>query len=477
MDVYLAQVTSIKRSHISRKPNTKGRIIMHYKVMLKWLSSMLLLTIVVLISASPASAVEILTDDNVEIQAGEVIDDDLYVFAETVTVNGTIQGDLIAFGANITLGPEAVVKGDLMSAGQSVTVNGTVEDDIRIAGTALIIGDSGQIGDDMLGAGYSLETKPGSAIGGSLFYAGAQALLAGDIVGDATVNTGGLQLDGMVGGDVQTEVGAAGDVPPFSPLMFIPNMPAVPNVSGGLTVGLNANIEGDLTYTAPVASDIPTGTVGGSVNHQVPAIEAEEAVPEPTIAERAFNWLIGLIRTCLTLLLIGLLVVWLLPSFIRQSVDQLQTRPLPSLGWGLVTFFGFFLVIFLLILVVIAVSIILSLITLGGLFRSTVAVGSFTTFGFVLAFLIATAYISKILVSYWGGRLILTRLSPDWGDSRFWPLFVGLVIFVILAAIPYLGWLINFLVILFGLGALILLITKLMSRKPEAAIEATTAAD
>ena len=73
--------------------------------------------------------------------------------------------------------------------------------------------------------------------------------------------------------------------------------------------------------------------------------------------------------------------------------------------------------------------------------------------------------------------MILTRLNPAWKDSRFWPLIVGLVIFVILAAIPYLGWLINFVVILFGLGALVLFINELIRRKPKTPVEAAATAD
>jgi hypothetical protein len=52
-----------------------------------------------------------------------------------------------------------------------------------------------------------------------------------------------------------------------------------------------------------------------------------------------------------------------------------------------------------------------------------------------------------------------------------------LVIFVILAAIPYLGWLINFVVILFGLGALVLFINELIRRKPKTPVEAAATAD
>jgi hypothetical protein len=46
---------------------------------------------------------------------------------------------------------------------------------------------------------------------------------------------------------------------------------------------------------------------------------------------------------------------------------------------------------------------------------------------------------------------------------------VGLVIFAVLVAIPFLGWLINFVVILFGLGALWLIGQERFRRQPPTA--------
>ena len=51
-----------------------------------------------LISSGPSLA-EVRQGNEVSITKDEVIDDDVYVFAQKVTVNGTIKGDLIVFRA------------------------------------------------------------------------------------------------------------------------------------------------------------------------------------------------------------------------------------------------------------------------------------------------------------------------------------------------------------------------------------------
>jgi hypothetical protein len=51
------------------------------------------------------------------------------------------------------------------------------------------------------------------------------------------------------------------------------------------------------------------------------------------------------------------------------------------------------------------------------------------------------------------GRLILERAFPRAAPGRSWPLLAGLVLYVLLASIPGLGWVIATLVTAFGLGA------------------------
>ena len=55
-----------------------------------------------LVVASPVWAVETRSGDEVVIGPNEEVGDDLYVFANSIVVDGTIRGDLVAFGSNIT---------------------------------------------------------------------------------------------------------------------------------------------------------------------------------------------------------------------------------------------------------------------------------------------------------------------------------------------------------------------------------------
>jgi hypothetical protein len=91
-----------------------------------------LVLLAVLLVVPPAWGMESRSGDQVVIGSDEVIDDDLYVTANEVVVEGIIRGDLIAFGSSITV--DGTVEADLIAAGQSVQIGGTVNDDARIAG-------------------------------------------------------------------------------------------------------------------------------------------------------------------------------------------------------------------------------------------------------------------------------------------------------------------------------------------------------
>ena len=224
------------------------------------------MSVVALISlamASPASAFDQRSGESIVIPAGEVVVDDLYLFGNTIIINGTVKGDVVAFGGSITIGQTGVVEEDLTAAGQSVIVNGQVQDDARIAGAVLLIDSNGVIGDDLLGAGYSLEARSGSQIEKDLLFAGGQATLAGEVGGDVMVAANSLVIQGSVAGDVNAELGSAKDMPKFSPFSFMPNMPQVPSAPGGLTVQAGAQIGGDLNYTSAEQARIPAGVVAG----------------------------------------------------------------------------------------------------------------------------------------------------------------------------------------------------------------------
>jgi hypothetical protein len=84
----------------------------------KWVGLIGLICLVLFTFAPTALAFEFREGDTVVIGAGEVVEDDLYVGANTFTLDGTVKGDLIVFGSTIEI--NGTVEGDLIAAGQSV---------------------------------------------------------------------------------------------------------------------------------------------------------------------------------------------------------------------------------------------------------------------------------------------------------------------------------------------------------------------
>ena len=433
----------------------------------KWAGLISLICLVLFTLVPAALAFETREGDNIVIGAGEVIEDDLYVGANTFTLDGTIKGDLIVFGSTVEI--NGTVEGDLLAAGQTVVVRGTVTDDVRIAGQALILDSDAQVGDDVLAAGFSIEDKKGSSVGGDFIYVGYQALLAGDVAEDARVAVGGLQLSGSIGGDVKAEVGEPGEGPP--PMFFMPGVPSMPSVPLGLTVDEGAHIGGKLDYTSASEWSIPAGVVAGAIMRHEPEVEVEEEVVVSP-ARRAAGWFLGHLRRLVTLLLVGLLMVWVVPSWTEKATGALRAKPLPSLGWGVVSIAVFILALLVILIATILIAVVLGVITLGGLAGTTAWTGGLTMALLAFFFSIVVAYVTKVVVSFLGGRLILARLKPDWAEGRIWPLVVGVVLFVIITAIPILGWLVNLVVVLLGLGALWLLGRDVYRQRRAAPVEA-----
>jgi cytoskeletal protein CcmA (bactofilin family) len=425
----------------------------------------------ILAVATPALAFEFKSGNNVIIPEGEVVEDDLYITAENFILEGTIKGDLVVFASSITIKTGGVIEEDLLAGGQSIIVDGAVQDDVRVGAAAIVFGSDSLVGDDLVAAGYSLETMTGSQVGGDALFAGYQAKLGGDIEGSLLVFANGLDLQGSVKGDVTGELGTAQDTPPFSPFGFIPNMPSVPTVPGGLTIGSRAQIGGDLEYTSEEMFVIPEGIVAGDETRIEPTPQPEEIEEVTAAPSKTSVWFRQNISNLLTLLVLGLLMAWLTPGFLSKSAQALRTKPWHSLGLGILSYAVIFFAVLILGAITVLLTLILGVITLGELVWATILAGIIATSIVVFVFVFSAAYLSKLVVSYVVARFLLERIKPEWAESRYWSMVLGVILFAILASIPYLGWLISVVAILFGLGALFLLeiewIQLLWSRRLE----------
>jgi hypothetical protein len=245
---------------------------------------------------------------------------------------------------------------------------------------------------------------------------------------------------------------------------MMPGAPDIPAVPGGLTIAEGAQIGGNLEYSSRAEVAVPAGVVAGQVVRQeLPAEELENPI---------LDWFLDNLRNLVTLLIVGLLIVWLFPRFTDRSAAALRDQPLPSLLWGILSIFAVFFLLAVLAVIVIVLAVFFGFITLGSLVSTTIGIGILAAFALILGFILAVSYVSKVVVSYLGGRLILERASPALAANRAWPLVLGIVIFAILAAIPFLGGLFSLVVVLFGLGALWIWATRTLRRQPSPAAAA-----
>lgn len=111
---------------------------------------------------------------------GEV-DGDLRIAAEKLSVNDLVYGDVVFFGAEAEIGADGEVGGDLVIAiGRSVTIRGTIDGDVRLSllgpGSSLdIFGDiRGDLSIANLGGG-KITAHDGSVIEGDIIHTGEKA--------------------------------------------------------------------------------------------------------------------------------------------------------------------------------------------------------------------------------------------------------------------------------------------------------------
>jgi hypothetical protein len=246
----------------------------------------------------------------------------------------------------------------------------------------------------------------------------------------------------------------------------------VPTVKPGLTIDPSAKIEGDLEYTQTKELTFPSGVVAGKMVRNEPVID-QTAPRQETTSEKVLKWAANVLRTSFTLLLLGLFLLWLFPSFVQGLSAKLRTAFWPSLGWGAVAYAGFFVALLFTIVVMIFGGLLFGALTLGGLAGTVVWLGILALFALVLGFVLVTSFVAKIVFGQALGKWILARANSPLAEHRFWPMVTGVIITVAVIAllsfplIPgFLGGLLNFAVVLFGLGAFWLWAREQMAGRP-----------
>jgi cytoskeletal protein CcmA (bactofilin family) len=265
--------------------------------------------------------------DIFRLPADQVVNDDLYVGAGEVFIDGTVEGDLIAVGGYVEVNGN--VTGDVMIAAGGIVVNGNVQDDARLAGGGVTI--AGRIGDDLFVASGGPFWPGGPAIPIQInqrqIPQGLQFAASGQVAGDGYIVGGQGRINGAIDGNLFTGMGSvrfAGQVGGNAELY-------------GETVEVSegAKVAGSLRFRSAQSTTVPSG-VATTVQKASEGMQ-ERATPAPVNPLlRLLGWLW---RTLLLAVGFGLLA-WLLAQWasgwLTAHANAIDVRPVEGILYGLV---------------------------------------------------------------------------------------------------------------------------------------------
>ena len=300
---------------------------------------------------------------------------------------------------SIVVGEGETVDGIEGVAG-SIVVHGTVTGDLSGAAGSIRIAETGRVEGNLDAAAGTLIVD-GTVTGDVQAGAGSFELSDGARVGGAIdVGAGSITVDGAVGGDVR----AAAET---------------------VVIGPNADVGGEFRYDASEFTRDPDANVAGGVVEDA-SLRGDTGVSFGM--DVAPSWF-GTVYAFAAHLVLGAVLLFVFPRFSRDVAARVERDPLESGGVGLLTLFAVPIVVLLVTVTVVGIP--LALLGIAG---------------YVAAIWIATVY-GRYAVGTWA----LRRLGSE---NRWLALVVGLAGVAVLGAVPLVGWIVELLALLLGLGAL-----------------------
>jgi hypothetical protein len=394
--------------------------------------------------------------------------DDEVLQGDTLASGETVENDVLLNGTDVAL--NGTVAGDVLAVGRSVVINGDVQGSMFVLAENVVL--NGQVEGSVYSIAVSFNMLSGSSIGRSLYFLGISLVTEkeSEISSDLTAVTLGARLAGSVGRNTKAIIGLleigrliidqVNEVTTGKPLPAIETSSAIPQKRSTTVLAASIGPGGNSrsSYRAMGQEDQP----------------AKDPQQKDGVTSSFGDWLIGRLRELVTYLLIGGLLIWLFPNLLENWANQIRRKPLAAGGWGLVAYVVGFVAHLILFLLILVVGISFAVVTLWSLAWAWWGVG-FSALALTFSlFLVAIAFISKIIMAYLFGKLIFERFTSRADMRKPWPLLVGLIIYVLLCGIPYLGWAISLIVTFLGLGAIWLSYTQRNDRGREVEASATS---
>ncbi len=313
-----------------------------------------------------------------------------------VNVESKDIGKLIAAGGRVSV--QDIRANEVTAAGGHVTVDGVVNKSVTLAG--------GQI-----------EITPQTKVGGDVVVAGGNVTIGGDVGGDVIVASGNIALSGHVKGDVRLR-------------------------GGKIAIAPGTQIDGDLNYRSDEELQLPSDIrVGGSVNREGAGKHGYRFWEHLGVVLLGFATLAS-IGFIVMLFVFAFLMLLLFGTLLGRVNDTMDFAPVKSFGVGLLVTLAMPMVFVVLLITIIGIPLAL----------------------LCLAVFPIIYGLGVVAAAHWIGLRLRRAMRPAATDMGFgrrvlWT-FVGVVVFVLVGVVPFVGNLVQFVVATMGLGGLGVTMTR-----------------
>lgn len=374
------------------------------------------LAILLFFAPSARAGLEMNLDD-ITVPKGKVIEKIFWAYGKDVQLNGTFEDDVIVTAQKITV--NGAIKGDLIAMSTAdIIINGSVEGNVRgAAGKTILINNT--IGKNITLIAKHLILAQGGSVEGSIYYIGQNMELKGNIQGEVGGASDAVVIDGEIGEGVRLTTDL-------------------------LTLGKNAVIDGDLHYDAPQKVTIQDGAVvNGGVFYTFHEVQTHKGVFRNLFTFWKIVFFFGAIA-------VGLVLIWLYGSLLHEVNEELIKNPYKCLFYGFLIYVALPSAAIVLVLTIIGVPLSILLMLMWGI-------------GMYIAWIVA-----GIAAGEYIGSMVSSRTRNNEKalkkQSAIMSLVMGMVLIHSLSALPYVGLVVSFLAVIWGMGGLWIVKARLLKR-------------
>jgi hypothetical protein len=356
---------------------------------------------------------------------------DTYTAGEAVTETLSATGDVFAAGSVITTSGSA--GGDIHAAGYDVNISTNTGGDVYAAGSSVTI--SAPVGEDITAAGFSVRSTATASVAGNLRFFGRSMTIEGPITGALTAFGGTVHLNAPVSGDAWI-------------------------VAETITYGPEARIDGSLILSTEDSRSVPERVISAA------RITVEEWDSRAMYREFDRSWegfdmpmlptWMSMFSAFLISAIFLLMLAAIFLTFAETRVEKMRRRvtrqPLQTFVLGVVGLSALFGMVPVTALTIVGIL--------------------FVPFA-LLAILVAWT-LGYLLATYGVARRVLVAFNGSDEPTLLVKLVtvaLAICVVAILNFIPFVGWIVNYTLVLLGVGAMTAGVLSIWITDPDTAVD------